>query len=104
MITTHIATTSGIEAIIDDVDDVHDKFPSGLTIGDGQSVVLNTLLEAKAPTREKPIGYGMHKKTNLELRCWSTNPSKVFFPDMFNVFILTYVLHFINNFLFSFQL
>lgn len=79
LITTHIATTSGVEAIIDDVDDVHDKFPSGLTIGDGQSVVLNTLLEAKAPTQEKPIGYGMHKKMNLELRCWSTNPSKVFF-------------------------
>ncbi len=39
-----------------------DKFPSDLIIVDGKSEILNTLLEAKDPTREKSIGYGMQKK------------------------------------------
>jgi hypothetical protein len=45
-----IAATSRVVVISDDVDDVHDKFPSDLTVGEGQSIMLNILLEAQAVT------------------------------------------------------
>ncbi len=51
-----------MEVVTDDVDDVRDKFPSDLTVGEGRSVILNILLEAQAVTWEKSIGYGMRKK------------------------------------------
>jgi hypothetical protein len=62
MIVACIAATSGVEVIADDQDDVRDKFPSDLTVGEGRSIMLNILLEAQAITWEKSIGYGMQKK------------------------------------------
>ncbi len=59
MIVACIAATSSVEVITDDVDNVRDKFPSELTVGEGRSIMLNSLVEAQAATWEKLIGYGM---------------------------------------------
>jgi hypothetical protein len=68
LIVAYIATTSGIEVITGNGDDFHDKFPSDLTVGEGQPTMLHILLEAQAV-------------------CGSKNFIKGFFPGIYYIFL-----------------